>query len=115
MFKIKGIYWIGFAFTIIWFAGLLFKLLHLQGAGLMMIVGSGALLLVFVPLYIVLHRKHLARLDIATKVKWSLGLLSMSLLVAAITMQMMHLMGTALVWIWISTISVVQNVERIPK
>lgn len=81
----------------------------------MMALGSVGIAFIFIPIYLFSQRKYLAGLGNMEKLKWVLGLISISLLVVAITMQMMHIVGAALVWIWISTISVFQNMHKIPK
>lgn len=95
----KLMYATGYLFTLAWISGMVLKTLHLMGAGMLLAIGAAGLVFLFFPLYLVNRYKYLVSEVLSEKMKWILGALSMTLLVLAITMKMLHLPGAALLLI----------------
>ncbi len=89
-------YVVGYLVTVTWIAGILLKALHLPGAGVLMGSGAIGVTCIFIPLLLINRYKHLAREVISERMKWILGGFSIALLVASITMKMLHLQGASL-------------------
>ena len=96
MFMKRLMYVSGYLFTLSWVAGLVFKVLHFMGAGLLMGIGALGVAFIFIPLFLINRYKSIAGEVLSERMKWILGCISVSLLIAAITMKLLHLMGAAL-------------------
>lgn len=86
----------GYLFSLTWATGALFKILHLPGAGVLLAVGGLGIAFIFLPMFLINKYKHLTREVLSERLKWIFGILSIILLLTAITMKMLHLMGAAL-------------------
>ncbi len=86
----------GYLFTLTWVAGLLMKTLHLAGGALIMAMGALGVVGIFLPLLLVNRYKSIAREVLSERMKWFFGALSLVLLVASITMKMLHWQGAGL-------------------
>ncbi|NQZ78575.1 MAG: hypothetical protein HRT61_21050 [Ekhidna sp.] len=86
----------GYIFSLMWACGALFKVLHWQGAGLLLAFGGFGVAFIFLPLLLINKYRSFAREVLSERMKWIFGILSIALLVAAISMKMLHLMGAAL-------------------
>ena len=96
MFMKRLMYVSGYLFTLSWVAGLVLKALHIMGAGLLMGIGALGVAFIFIPLFLINRYKSIAGEVLSERMKWILGCVSVSLLIAAITMKLLHLMGAAL-------------------
>lgn len=86
----------GYLFALTWVAGIMFKILHLWGAGMLLGIGGIGLAFIFFPLLIINRYKHLAGEVMSERLKWILGGVSLFLLVTSISMKLLHLMGASL-------------------
>ena len=96
MFMKRLMFFSGYLFTLSWVVGLVMKALHLMGAGLIMALGAFGVAFIFIPLFLINRYKYIARDVLSERIKWILGCISMSIMIAAITMKLLHLMGAAL-------------------
>ncbi len=86
----------GYLFSLTWAAGALFKVLHLQGAGMLLGIGGLGIAFIFLPLLLVNRYRNFAREVMSEKMKYIFGIASIILLLTSITMKMLHLMGAGL-------------------
>ena len=86
----------GYLFSLTWATGLLFKALHLMGAGLLLGVGGIGIAFIFLPLLLINKYKGLAREVMSERMKWIFGMVSSTLLVISISMKLLHMMGASL-------------------
>ncbi|MEQ9467615.1 MAG: hypothetical protein RLN88_09395 [Ekhidna sp.] len=96
MFMKRLMYVVGYLFTVTWIAGTLMKILHLPGAGVLMGLGAIGVVCIFLPVFLINRYKHLAREVLSERMKWIFGGISIALLIASITMKMLHMMGAGL-------------------
>lgn len=85
----------GYLFALTWIAGIGFKLLHFQGASMLLSIGGLGLVFLFLPLLLINKYKSLAHEVLTERLKWVLGGLSLLLLILSISMKLLHLMGAA--------------------
>ncbi|WP_462251954.1 hypothetical protein [Ekhidna sp.] len=86
----------GYLFSLTWAAGALFKVLNLQGAGMLLGIGGLGIAFIFLPLLLVNRYRNFAREVMSEKMKYIFGIASIILLLTSITMKMLHLMGASL-------------------
>lgn len=96
MFMKRFTYVTGYLFSLIWVAGIGFKILSIAGAGVLLGVGGLGLAFIFLPLLMINRYKHLAREVLSEKMKWILGGISLLFLILSISMKFLHLMGAGL-------------------
>lgn len=89
----RSMYLSGYLFSVTWIAGVAFKLLHLAGAGMLMGIGAIGVTLIFIPLFLINRYKTIAREVLSERVKWLVGILSVALLVSAVTLKLLHQQG----------------------
>ncbi|WP_420316326.1 hypothetical protein [Ekhidna sp.] len=93
MFMKRLMYVVGYLFTVTWITGIAFKLLHLAGAGVLMGLGAIGVSCVFIPLFLINRYKLIAREVLSEKLKWIIGTISIALIIASVTLKMLHLPG----------------------
>ena len=49
----RSMYITGYLFSVIWIAGIAFKLLHLMGAGMLIATGAFGVTFIFIPLFMI--------------------------------------------------------------
>ena len=86
----------GYVFTALITLGALFKVLHLPGAMIMLIIGLTGFAVVFLPLLLVNHFRRNLNFLLSEKLKWALGLLSAIALTAGTLFKILHFPGAAL-------------------
>lgn len=89
-------YVFGYLFTVTWIAGIALKILHIQGAGMLLGIGGLGLAFIFIPLYLINKFKGFTQSVLSERLKWIMGGVSLLLLVTSITMKFLHLMGAGL-------------------
>ncbi|CAN0097702.1 unnamed protein product [Chrysoparadoxa australica] len=87
------IYFTGFIFAVSLTLGILLKVLHLPGAGIVLGVGTLGLFCIFIPLLLVNKLKEYAGEFFSVRMKWVFGFLSLSILGVSVFMKIMHLPG----------------------
>jgi hypothetical protein len=85
----------GFIFTLGLTAAVVFKLLHLPGAGVVLGVSSLGTTFVFVPMLLVSHLRAMKSQSGAEKAKWVAGTIGFMIFSVGIQMKMLHLAGAA--------------------
>lgn len=96
MFMKRLMYVVGYLFTVTWIAGIAFKLLHLAGAGVLMGLGAIGVSCVFIPLFLINRYKLIAREVLSERLKWIVGTISIALIIASVTLKMLHLPGAGM-------------------
>ncbi len=87
------IYLSGFIFSVSFTIGILLKILHLPGAGIVLGVGTLGLFCIFIPMLLINKLKEYAGEFFSEKMKWIFGFLSLSVLGVSVFMKIMHLPG----------------------
>ena len=90
-------YIIGFVFALAFTIGLFFKLMHLQFAMILMLLGGSGLAFIFIPLLLVNKFKEKAVGAMSQKMKYILGALSLMLFMLASWMKIGHFMGAHII------------------
>jgi hypothetical protein len=89
----------GFAFTLCYTMGYLFKLMHWPGANVMLFSGLTGAAVIFAPLLLINYFKSPLNTVPMERTKWILGALSIVLFALASWMKHGHLMGANVVLI----------------
>jgi hypothetical protein len=89
----KLTYLTGYIFSVVWIIGILFKLLHQQGAMVLMMAGMLGFSFIFLPLFMINYFKQKIPSILSDKMKWIFGVLSVILLSAGWTFKVAHLPG----------------------
>lgn len=83
----------GFVFSAAFTFGLFFKLLHLPGASMLLLIGTFGLAFIFVPLILINRYKSLVHEVLSERMKWIFGLLSLLLFITSTFMKLQHILG----------------------
>lgn len=73
-------------------AAVCFKLLHLPGAAILLVLGVGGLIIFPTPVFLALLFKNPTR-RMTSKLKWLFGIVGLSLMVVTIVLKLLHLSG----------------------
>lgn len=87
----------GYLFTLIWVAGVLFKILDIQGAGMLLAIGGIGVAFIFLPLLLIGKYRSLLSEVMSERLKWVFGILTIIFLVLSISMKILHLMGAPVI------------------
>lgn len=88
----KLTYLSGAFFSIFASIGIFFKILHWLGANELLIFGFGGLLLVFTPLFVIIHRKRSSESDFESRRNW-IGMISLTLFSIGAVLKVLHFAG----------------------
>ena len=88
---------IGYLFTATWLVGLFFKMMHLPGATMLLYASGIGFVCIFIPLLIVYRYNQITKQTFSVRMKWIMGVVTVSLFFVASWMQLYHLEGEALV------------------
>ena len=86
----------GFVFSLALSAGALFKIFHQPGAMILLMIGVLGIAFIFIPMLLVEKYKELAIQVLSERLKWIFGALSISLILIASLMKIMHMMGAGM-------------------
>jgi len=95
----KLLYLIGFIGALSFSVGTAFKLLHLPGAGILLLTGCVTLLLIFIPLLGIDRYKVKIAKALSERLKIILGVLSAMVIGASVLFKVLHLQGAELLLI----------------
>jgi len=86
----------GYLFSAAWIIGIAFKILHLPGAMVVLMVGAAGLAFFFIPLLLINKFKQDMPAILSEKLKWIFGGASVMLTVISIAMKLAHWQGASI-------------------
>jgi len=86
----------GFIFSAAFTLGAGLKVLHLPGAGVLLILGMAGLVGIFLPMLIINHFKRNLKTLMSEKIQWILGSLSISMMTVGSVFKAMHWQGAGI-------------------
>lgn len=86
----------GFIFSATFTIGAGLKVLHLPGAGVLLVLGMAGLVGIFLPMLIINHFKRNLKTLMSEKIQWILGSLSISMMTMGSVFKAMHWQGAGM-------------------